>query len=220
MTEQHLKPGVLPRHRHDAAYAALVLSGGYLEAGSRGRWRVEAGDVVAHAAFEAHQNLLTRGAVVLNLALDPRLDLPPAFRVADPDALVRAAREDSAAVSALMAPVETRAGLDEDWPDRLAADLNADPGLKLGDWARRRGLSPSTLARGFRSVFGVTPARYGAERRTLAAWRDIARCGAPLAGLACDHGFADQAHMTRAIVALTGIAPGVWRGRFRSRPAV
>ena len=45
---------VLSRHRHEASYAALVISGGYEEAGDRGRQRARAGDVVIHGAFEAH----------------------------------------------------------------------------------------------------------------------------------------------------------------------
>jgi hypothetical protein len=47
---------VLPRHRHESGYLALVLSGGYEEAGDRGRFHVHAGNVVLHGAFEAHMD--------------------------------------------------------------------------------------------------------------------------------------------------------------------
>jgi AraC-like DNA-binding protein len=33
----------------------------------------------------------------------------------------------------------------------------------------------------------------------------------PLTGLAYDHGFADLAHMTRSVSALTGRPPSAWR---------
>src|SRR5437764_10625734 len=51
----------LPRHRHAAPYAALVLSGGYVEAGDAGRRRMNAGDVAFHRAFEAHANVVAEG---------------------------------------------------------------------------------------------------------------------------------------------------------------
>ena len=44
----------IPRHRHDNAYAAVILSGGYEESGSYGRYRVKAGHVLLHRSFDAH----------------------------------------------------------------------------------------------------------------------------------------------------------------------
>jgi len=44
-----------------------------------------------------------------------------------------------------------------------------------------------------------------------AAWGRIAETRAPLADIAYDLGFADQAHMTRAVRWLTGAAPAAWR---------
>ena len=43
------------------------------------------------------------------------------------------------------------------------------------------------------------------------AWRDVVAGTAGLAEIACTTGFADQAHMTRAIARLTGTTPGAWR---------
>lgn len=54
-TPQRLPSGLaIARHRHACAYVALVLSGGYVEAGDAGRWRVRPGDAIVHAPFEAH----------------------------------------------------------------------------------------------------------------------------------------------------------------------
>jgi hypothetical protein len=65
---------VLARHQHSSGYLAVVLSGGYEEAGDRGCYRVKAGDVVVHTAFEAHLNRYdTNGGEVLDLGL-------PSFR--------------------------------------------------------------------------------------------------------------------------------------------
>ena len=43
---QTVQPGALPRHRHAEGYVAVVIAGGYEEAGDTGRRRVSAGDVV------------------------------------------------------------------------------------------------------------------------------------------------------------------------------
>src|SRR5580658_7033487 len=87
---------VLPRHRHQHSYLALVVSGGYEEAGDRGRRQVCAGDVVIHGGFEAHLNRYNKkGADVLNLPL-PTLMEPaaPFMRAPDPDTAVRLAERD------------------------------------------------------------------------------------------------------------------------------
>lgn len=52
------------------SYLALVLSGGYEEAGGRGLYRVKAGDEMMHGGFEAHLNrYAATGSGVLNLPL-------------------------------------------------------------------------------------------------------------------------------------------------------
>ena len=210
--EQRLQPGRWPRHRHRSAYAAIVLSGGYLEAGGAGRWRVAPGDVIAHPAFDAHQNVLGTHAWVLNLHLPIDLDLPPVFQVADLSALERAWRKDPQEAVARLTPVSTTRPLVEDWPDLLAADLAADPSLSIGEWARSHRLAGATVSRGFRSAYGVAPAAFRAERRAHTAWRRLRAGADPLAAIAHDAGFADQAHFSRAIRALTGATPRHWRG--------
>lgn len=211
--EQRLEAGKWPRHRHWTPYAAIVLSGGYLEAGGDGRFRVEAGDVVVHPAFDAHQNQLNGPAWVLNLPLDLLVDLPPVFRVDDLDTLERAWREDIRAAPALLRPSQVKPALVEDWPDLLAANLKDDPGLGLSEWGRTRKLGAATISRGFAAAFGITPARHRAERRVRLAWRRLMTETGPMADLALDCGYADQAHMCRAVRALTGASPKVWRGK-------
>ena len=45
---------VMQRHRHAIGYVAVVLAGGYLEAGDAGRRRVGPGDALVHRPFEGH----------------------------------------------------------------------------------------------------------------------------------------------------------------------
>jgi hypothetical protein len=87
---------VLDRHLHIESYLALVLSGGYEEAGDRGCLRVLAGDVLLHSAFEAHlDRYQPSGADVLNLALPSGFTCQHvSMRVPDPDAIVRIAERD------------------------------------------------------------------------------------------------------------------------------
>ncbi len=201
--------GRLERHKHARAYAALVLSGGYVEAGDRGRFHARTGQVLIHGAWESHMDAISvAGARVLNLPLAD----PCAFglgEVGDPDAVARAAERDPAEAARVLAgemrPLDAAF---DDWPDRLAAALRRDAGLGLEAWARANGLTPETVSRGFRQAFGVPPRRYRAEQRAVQAVRALTARGDPPAALAAELGFADQAHMSRAVAALTGLAPG------------
>lgn len=212
---QHVPGGELPRHRHAEGYAAIVLSGGYEEAGDHGRRRVEAGDVIVHGAFEAHLNRVpAAGAETLNLHL-PDAALTAFGRIGDVDALVRAAERDMReAVALLLTQHRPKAAEPADWPDLLAHALARAP-VQIGAWAREHGLSAEYVARGFRRVFGAPPQAYGREVRAQAALNDVLLGATPLAQIAAARGFADQAHMTRAIRALSGLPPGAWR---RSNP--
>ncbi|MDB5456559.1 MAG: transcriptional regulator, AraC family [Caulobacter sp.] len=209
---QTLPADPLPRHRHAAPYWAIVLAGGYEEAGDHGRRRVSAGDLIAHGAFEAHLNRFApNGATVLNL---PTEAVPPqAFgRLADVDAVVRLVERDPIqAVALILDGFEAIAPRALDWPDQLAAALTQDPSAEIGAWARARGLSGEHVARGFRQVFGVSPRRFRLEARARAALGDLIHGRASLAGVAADRGFTDQAHMSRAVQAVTGRTPGLWR---------
>ena len=72
------------------------------------------------------------------------------------------------------------------------------------------GLTRYELARQFRAVLGTSPYRYLVLRRL-----DFARArmhhGRPLAEVAVDAGFADQAHFTRAFRAAFGLTPARYR---------
>lgn len=204
----------LPRHPHDHGFAALVLSGGYVEAGDTGRHRMEAGDVLLHQAWESHLDRFdARGAEVLVLAIEDADAADLVGRVADPDAIVRLAERDRGeAARQLLAALTPRAASDAaDWPDLLAQALRADPALPLTPWARERGLHLGSLSRGFRQVFGVTPVAYRLIQRTRRAMQRVRASREPLSLVAQDCGFADQAHMSRAIRSLANTTPGALR---------
>lgn len=205
---RHTASERMPRHRHTAGYMALVLEGGYVEAGDRGRIRVQAGQVVIHGAYEAHQDhFASTGARVLNLPLVGRFEISAAI-VADADAVAREAERDILGAAALLR--ETMRPLNvqlTDWPDQLAAALASQRDFVIEEWADEKGLTPQSISRGFRQAYGVSPKRYRLEQRTLQALRKLQTWTGTLADLAADTGFSDQAHLTRAVLAVTGVAP-------------
>jgi AraC-like DNA-binding protein len=202
----------IPLHRHAQAYAALLLEGGYEESGTLGRFRVGAGQVLLHRSFDAHRDCFTpAGARIVNLLLTAEPHWSSA-RVADPDRIVRLAQHDPPqARAALLEQLEPLDCSGSDWPDLLARELLRTPELCLSEWAARHGLASATLSRGFRRVFALSPAAFRAEARAQRALIGIRARRLPLAGVAADAGYSDQAHMTRAIRALCGCPPGAWR---------
>ncbi len=205
---------ILERHIHDAACAAVVVTGGFEEAGEQGRFRVEAGDVLLHDRFEAHLDRFSRaGAAVLDLPLPPGHSFRPGIaKLADPDIIVITAERSLVEAAALLLSKIQRAtaGL-MDWPDELAAALMQDPSLVLCTWAQEQGLAPWTVTRGFAQVFGVSPEVFRARTRTRRAWKAIQNTRTPLPAVALDCGFSDQAHMTRSVKGMTKMTPGEWR---------
>ena len=207
---RHRADDCLPRHRHASAFAAVVLGGGYVEAGDTGRHRTVPGDVILHRPFEAHlDRFAPSGAEVLVIPLAIDWNTGGKGRVADPDLVARIAERDvEQARTVLLEQMFPVARQDEDWPDALAAARLDDPGLSIGAWAGMSGIHPGSLSRGFRQQFGITPAAF----RTIAcghrAISAILGTDEPLAEIAADAGFSDQSHMNRAVRALCGQSPG------------
>jgi AraC-like DNA-binding protein len=200
-------------HSHRAPYAAVVLAGGYEEAGDQGLFRVRVGDVLFHERFESHRNTFyTPNTIILNFPLPVDRCAVGIAHLEDLDSVVRLAQENKAAAAALLLsrPI-TRWTEQADWPDALASALIRDHSLSLSSWSQAMGLSPWTVSRGFAQVFGISPSSFRARARARAAWRAIRMSDDPLASIAADLGFADQAHMTRSVKQLTGSVPQEWR---------
>jgi AraC-like DNA-binding protein len=211
---QTIRASTLGRHLHEAAYAALVLSGGYEEAGDHGRFQVKTGDVIFHDRFEAHLDRFSEtGAVVLNLRLPVGCSLKPGIaRVADPESIAQVAKRSCKdAIDLLISIAISRTPQPADWPDELAAALMQNPSLKLSQWGEKNGLASWTVSRGFGQVFGVSPEVFRARTRARHALKSIRHTQEPLASIAAELGFADQSHMTRSVKQLTGIGPRAWR---------
>lgn len=204
----------LPRHRHADPYAAVVLAGGYVEAGENGRIVAAPGTVIVHDPFGAHRDIFGDcGAQVLNLAVASGLQ-SGVWEIDDPDAVVRLAERNPGAASALVAEKARRGGQRlDDWPDRLAAMLRVDPAQSIADWADAQGLHPASVSRGFARAYGVSPKRFRHEARVRRAIDLLADWDESLAALAAETGFADQAHLARSVRDIAGAAPIMLRAK-------
>jgi AraC-like DNA-binding protein len=82
--------------------------------------------------------------------------------------------------------------------------------LPLQDLCDAAQLSGSYLIRAFKKRYGVAPHEYQTNRRIQYAKARL-RAGAPLAQVALDVGFADQAHFQRVFKRMTAATPGQYR---------
>jgi AraC-like DNA-binding protein len=91
--------------------------------------------------------------------------------------------------------------------DFLAA--HADENISSARLEEIAGLDRFALARHFRALYGTTPHRFLVMRRLAAARGKIAD-GQPIAEIAAETGFADQAHLSRHFKKTYGMTPGRW----------
>jgi AraC-like DNA-binding protein len=95
----------------------------------------------------------------------------------------------------------------------LAAAVGAAPPERsIAQLAADLGCTRQHLARTFRAAVGLGPKQLQRIARMQRALAQIRR-GGDLATLAPAAGFADQAHFTNELKALTGATPAAWRRR-------
>lgn len=93
---------------------------------------------------------------------------------------------------------------------RLFLDANSTRIVHSGDLETLSGMTRYELARQFRQRYGTSPYRYLLMRRLNRARRLLAT-SQPLADIALDAGFADQAHFSRMFKAAFGLTPARYR---------
>ena len=109
------------------------------------------------------------------------------------------------------APAGSAAGGRAGGRERLAGQAReimlAEPGLGVIELARRVSCSPHYLSRVFSQVTGSSISAYRNRIRVSRAMERISQGERSLAGLAFELGFADHAHLTRTVRAVTGHTP-------------
>ncbi len=204
-----------PRHRHAAGYATVVLAGNFIESGFAGRLVARAGDVLLHGRFDCHADAPqgVRPIQILRLPWDDD-SRDGHFVTRDPDRLAQLAEGDPyEAMHTLARELRAVERREQHWTDVLAARLASPAKLSLRHWATDRGLRPEELSRGFRCTFGISPKRFRLEVRARRAWGAVITSYRALTDIAQDFEFADLAHMSRSIRALTGHSPTSWRNQ-------
>ena len=88
---------------------------------------------------------------------------------------------------------------------------NLDGKVRLSELARECGLSVSHFTRAFRKSFGMSPYRWLLERRIDQAKVLLVTGDLPMANIAMQSGFSDQAAFTRAFRRIVGDSPGRWK---------
>jgi AraC family transcriptional regulator len=81
----------------------------------------------------------------------------------------------------------------------------------VAELAKVVGLSESWFSRVFKQSAGVSPQRWIAECRVVAAKKMMADPHRPLADIAVATGFSDQAHLSRVFRRSVGLPPSQWR---------
>jgi len=84
---------------------------------------------------------------------------------------------------------------------------HAEENVTLGALARFAGLSAFHLCRVFREAVGMTPHAYQTQVRVRCA-KSLLQAGLPIALVAAEAGFYDQAHLTRHFKRIVGLTPG------------
>ena len=100
------------------------------------------------------------------------------------------------------------------WQRRLVTEIlraHLDGSVRLADLAQACQLSVSHFARSFKASFGVTCHRWLIQRRIERAKELLALTKIPLADVAIQSGFSDQAAFTRTFHRVVGVTPGRWR---------
>jgi AraC family transcriptional regulator len=95
-------------------------------------------------------------------------------------------------------------------------EANLQESIGLDDLAHAAGLSANHFLRVFKLATGETPYHFLRARRLERARQLLADNAMPLAELALECGFANQAHFTAAFSRELGISPGRYRRAVRA----
>lgn len=218
-------------HAHDYPVIGLVREGCRLMECNRRTYRLEAGQLLALNAGDAHGCIQMGPAPLVydSVALLGFPDCPPFEGPLVEHAEARACMEDIAAlmdatpfdegaveealyllIDHLSAPADLKPR--DEAARAMAAYLrtHVDQTVRLDALAQAAGLDKYRALRIFTAAFGLTPMRYLASLRVERARELLAR-GAGCADAALQAGFSDQAHLTRAFKERLGVTPGFYQ---------
>jgi AraC-like DNA-binding protein len=239
-------PGsTLPPHRHERAHLLMVFAGEVFDQTSQERHRVGPGEILLRPAGIRHANHVGQsGAHLIALDLMPSLadafqpfygsswasarltfamvrHLPEHLRT-EMAALDRISRRILPGVVEQLLGTGARViagGEQSEWLQQAVALLDGSfaEGIEVDEVARRVGVSASRLSHVFRAQFGRSVGMYLRDLRVGAAARALRETEEPIAAIAADCGFSDQAHLSRTFRAQHGTTPMAYRRQHRDR---
>ena len=88
---------------------------------------------------------------------------------------------------------------------------NIAAAISIADIASLCRLSLSYFVRAFTNTVGIAPYAWFVQQRVSQARELLMGTSLPLAQIALECGFSDQAHFTKAFAKATGLTPAKWR---------
>ncbi len=140
--------------------------------------------------------------------------LDPPVSVSLIDSARAFARGDPAPLWQLLERLAAAFPIDAKIEESVARIECSGGGARIASLARAAGWSVRTLQTRFLAAVGLTPKEFARVLRLQATLRALGG-DSPLADLACDAGFADQAHATRELKRVTGLTPARLREELR-----
>lgn len=233
------------RHGHAPAYFTYVVSGAYSERVSQTVRRVVEGDVLFHPSEEEHEvdflapntrifrmtptALMLHSVQLVGASLERAtgataalIALAQRLRMLSGKTSAEAALAIDASACSFVAGLRSprRAGPAPTPRTSIRSvqdylDEHFVEGASLADLSILAGCHPITLTRAFRRLTGLSIGAYIRQRKLEFACRLLCSEELPLSVVAASAGFADQAHLTRALRKATGQTPA--QIRFKSR---
>lgn len=210
------------RHAHDEVQVSVVVRGAMREDVAGSVHTVQPGDVIVKPAGTLHADEFDGTRIICIDFPSEEIDLPlreyawhrgdrrsaAGLRMA-----VRFLRGDDVAVDVdeLLAALPCTRVRDRAAAKRAAELIDPTRPLRIGSIAAELRLHPVYLTRIFAEEWGCTPREYVQRMRVRMAVHAISSTSRPLADVASDSGFSDQAHMTRAVARVTGCTPAALR---------
>jgi AraC-like DNA-binding protein len=213
-----------PRHAHDHLQVSFVLAGDFVE-------ELEGREYSAYAGARGHKPPGARhrdswgeqGVLIFTLRLwapeeqwepgwtasGPPGSIAPLVRIFAQEAAPGRREEAAADLLAGTAPVQLATGVPPPWLERARASIHDAPErLHISEAASEGGVNLTHLSRMFRRFYGMPPSIY--RRRVLLgrAACALGRSRLPLAQVAVEAGFYDQAHLSRVMQTEIGLTPG------------
>ncbi|HUP48917.1 MAG TPA: AraC family transcriptional regulator [Thermoanaerobaculia bacterium] len=227
---------VLPEHAHDPGQVCFILEGTYSEELAGGEHLLRPGDIQFHSPGERHANSVAAGgALTLLISVDRErwIDVvarrpfcSPVLDEIGREVRKELARQDPASSAALeglslvllsrLARLELQGGAREPQWVREAVfriERDYDRPMSLSSVAEDAGVHRATLAAAFRRFRGTSVGELIRSVRIARAREALAGTNAPIAEVAQQTGFADQAHLGRVFKRMTGMTPGDFRRR-------